>query len=55
MKYADDKLDYATYINSIEKIIFLAYIDKQIAGQVILRANWNHFANIKDIAVDLQL
>jgi ribosomal protein S18 acetylase RimI-like enzyme len=27
-------------------------VDEQLAGQVILRKNWNHYAYLEDIAVD---
>jgi GNAT superfamily N-acetyltransferase len=33
------------------KIAYLAYMDKEIAGQIILRRNWNKYAYIEDIRV----
>ena len=53
-KYADDILDYAAYINNSEKIVFLAYVGDQIAGQIVLRKNWNQYAYIEDIAVEIK-
>ncbi len=49
--YPPDELDYASYINNPDKIIYLAYLENDIAGQIILRKNWNKFAYIEDISV----
>ncbi len=51
-RYAADKIDYTPYITNVDKVIFLAYANTQIAGQVILRKNWNHYAYVEDIVVD---
>ena len=53
-RYPKDDIDYASYINHPEKHIFLASIDDQPAGQIIVRKNWNRFAYIQDIAVDIR-
>ena len=50
--YPPEELDYASYIDNPEKTVFFAYIDEQLAGQIILRKNWNGYAYIEDIAVD---
>lgn len=52
-RYPFDKIDYTTYISDPTKTIFFAYQDKQLSGQVILRKNWNHYAYIEDIVVDI--
>ena len=49
--YANDELDYATYIDNPEKIVYLAYVGNELAGQIILRRNWNKYAYIEDIRV----
>ena len=46
----DDEL-WENYIDNPDKIVFLYYSDKECAGQVILRKNWNNYAYIEDIAV----
>ncbi len=51
-RYDLDDIDYTTYINNPDKTIFFAYVDNIIAGQIILRKNWNQFAHIEDIVVD---
>lgn len=51
-RYSPEDLDYPDYLDNPEKTIFLAYIDEQLAGQIILRKNWNGYAYVEDIAVD---
>lgn len=53
-RYGKDVIDYTTYIDNADKTIYLAYLAGQIAGQIILRRNWNHLAYIEDIAVDVK-
>lgn len=50
-KYKNPHIDYSSYINNPDKVIYLAYVDEEIAGQLVLRKNWNRFAYIEDIAV----
>jgi streptothricin acetyltransferase len=50
--YMPDEIDTTTYLNSPDRVIFFAYIDNRLAGQIILRKNWNKFAWVEDIAVD---
>ncbi len=51
-RYPPDDFDYATYVDNPEKTVFLAYVDGQVVGQIILRRNWNRFAWVEDIGVD---
>jgi streptothricin acetyltransferase len=44
---------YRDYLKDADKAGFLAYTDKQLAGQVLLRHNWNLYAWIEDIRVDV--
>jgi streptothricin acetyltransferase len=50
--YPVDEIDYSTYIRNPAKAVYLAYVDGQFAGQVILRKNWNNYAYIEWIVVD---
>ncbi|MFC1947547.1 GNAT family N-acetyltransferase [Chloroflexota bacterium] len=47
----EDDIDYTTYIENPDKVVFLAYFGGILAGQIILRRNWNIFAYIEDIRV----
>jgi len=49
--YEEDNIDYSTYIDNPAKVVFLAYLNKRPAGQIVLRRNWNNFAYIEDIRV----
>lgn len=53
-RYEKENIDYSTYIDDPDKTIYLAYVDDIIAGQIILRKNWNKYAYIEDIAVDVK-
>lgn len=50
-KYENLHLDYSGYIDNPDKIIYLAYIDEEIAGQMTLRKNWNKCSYIEEIAI----
>jgi len=52
-RYDYEDIDYTTYIGHPDKTVFLVYVDEQLAGQIILRKNWNNYAYIEDIAVDV--
>ena len=54
-QYAPETVDYSAYIGKPEKTVYLAYVDGQVAGQLILRRNWNRFAWIEDIRVDIKV
>jgi len=49
--YPGLELDYSQYINSRKRAIFLAYIDNECVGRIILRENWNKYCYVEDIAV----
>ncbi len=53
-RYSKDDIDFTSTIDNPEKIIYLAYAGDVIAGQIILRKNWNNTAYIEDIAVDVK-
>jgi streptothricin acetyltransferase len=50
--YPLDEMDSSTYLHNPDKAIFFAYVDGQLAGQVILRKNWNLYGYIEDICVE---
>ena len=52
-RYPPDEIDYTAYVNNPEKTAFIAYVVGQVAGQLILRRNWNRFAWIENIVVDI--
>jgi streptothricin acetyltransferase len=51
-RYPLEDRDLSLYIHEPDRVIFLAYLDGKIAGQIILRKNWNAFGYIEDISVD---
>lgn len=51
-RYACDEIDCHDYIDAPNRIIYFAYVDGQIAGQIVLRKNWNKYAYVEDIVVD---
>ncbi len=51
-RYEADDIDYRTYLHDPDKAVLLAYVGGRIAGQIILRKNWNTYAYLEDIAVD---
>lgn len=50
--YPPDDLDLAAYLDRPDRAIFLAYVDGGLAGQIVLRTNWNRLAYVEDIVVD---
>ena len=51
-RYPVEALDYTPYLTDPDKAIFFAKADGRLAGQVIVRKNWNHYAFVDDITVD---
>jgi streptothricin acetyltransferase len=51
-RYPVEDRDLSTYLDNPERAIFLAYLDGTLAGQIILRKNWNGYGYIEDITVD---
>jgi ribosomal protein S18 acetylase RimI-like enzyme len=44
--------DYFTYIDNQNKVIYLAFIEDQVVGQIILKRNWNEYAYVEELKVD---
>jgi ribosomal protein S18 acetylase RimI-like enzyme len=51
-RYLVDAFEAADYIANPDRVIYLAYRDGQIAGQVRLCRYWNRYAYIEDLVVD---
>lgn len=49
--YPADDTDYSEYLNRDDRIVFLAFSDDECTGQIVLRADWNRYALIEDLAV----
>jgi len=50
-RYGPETYDAQAYIGQQDHVAWLAYVDGQLAGQILVRAHWNKFAIIWDIAV----
>jgi streptothricin acetyltransferase len=51
-RYPSEALDAAAYIANPDRVIYLAYIEDQVAGQIRLSRHWNRYAYVEDIVVD---
>lgn len=51
-RYKEDPFDPRSYIASQDRILYLAYCDGQVAGQIRLCRYWNRYTYIEDIVVD---
>jgi ribosomal protein S18 acetylase RimI-like enzyme len=52
-QYPRSEIDLERYLAQLDKGIYFAYAGGQLAGQIILFKNWNGYAYIDDIAVDV--
>lgn len=50
--YDTDQVDLSDYISNPNKIIFLAYMNAELAGQIRVVKYWNGYAYIDNFAVD---
>jgi ribosomal protein S18 acetylase RimI-like enzyme len=51
--YIFDEKDHSNYISNSSKIIYFAYVDGQLAGQINVAKHWNVYAWIDDFFVDV--
>lgn len=51
-RYPPEALDLPDILADPDWTIFLAYVEGQVAGQIVLRRNWNRYGYIQDIVVD---
>lgn len=49
--YGYEKMDYSTFINNKEKTVFFAFVDEELAGQIIVTKHWSFYARIEDIRI----
>ncbi|MBL8098115.1 MAG: GNAT family N-acetyltransferase [Anaerolineales bacterium] len=49
-----DDVNVDSFLDNEEKIIFLAFVDNQLAGQIKMITWWNQFAYIDDLIVNPQ-
>jgi streptothricin acetyltransferase len=54
-RYPREPIDYNAYIDNPEASIFFAYRNGKIGGEIRLRRNWNYFANIENLVVDVEV
>jgi streptothricin acetyltransferase len=51
-QYGLERVDPSTYVANPDRIVFFAYVDDELAGQIRVWKHWNAYAYIDDIAVD---
>jgi len=51
-QYGWEEFDTSIYISNPDRIIFFAYVNDELAGQIRVLKNWNAYAYIDDIAVN---
>ena len=51
-RYPPEEIEPSDYLGHQDRTIYLAFLDSQPAGRIVLRKNWNGYAYIQDIVVD---
>lgn len=51
-QYDAEKFDPETYVDNPDRIVFFAYVEDELAGQIRLLKYWNGYGYIDDIAVE---
>ena len=51
-RLSQDEYDYTGYPDDPEKTAFLAYVSDRVAGELVMRKNWNRLGLVEWIAVD---
>jgi streptothricin acetyltransferase len=51
-RYGPRRTDYAEYGDADDRMIFLAYVNNEIAGEVRMSTSWNKYALLDDFVVD---
>ena len=49
--YEEQEINPVDYIDSKHRAVYFAFVDGKLAGQVILKENWNQYGFIEDIRV----
>ncbi|MET3287536.1 UNVERIFIED_CONTAM: streptothricin acetyltransferase [Brevibacillus sp. OAP136] len=50
--YTDEQVDYSSYINNPDQIIYVAFCGDQAVGHILVKRNWNRYACVEEIKVD---
>lgn len=50
--YPPDEIDPSACMYNPDYVMYLAYVDGQLAGQVVIGPRWNGYAYLEDIRVD---
>lgn len=50
--YGIDPEEFSSYRNAADSEIFMAYLDDQPVGHVVVSTNWNGYGHIDELAVD---
>ncbi|WP_316252443.1 GNAT family N-acetyltransferase [Bacillus sp. YC2] len=50
----EESSDFSAYIDHPDQAVYAAYIDDQLAGYVTVKRNWNEYAYIEDMKVDIK-
>ena len=51
-RFQQDEIDYTTYISNPEKVVYFAFVEDDLAGQIRVLKWWNAYAYIGSIVVD---
>jgi ribosomal protein S18 acetylase RimI-like enzyme len=51
-QYGAERVDPDTYVDNPDRIVFFAFVDDELAGQIRVLKHWNAYAYIEDIAVN---
>ena len=51
-RFQPDEIDYSTYISNPDKMVFFAFVEGDLAGQIRVLKWWNGYAYIGSIVVD---
>ena len=52
--FQPDEIDYTTYISNPKKVVYFAFVQDELAGQIRILEWWNAYAYIGSIVVDLK-
>ncbi|MDP1007983.1 GNAT family N-acetyltransferase, partial [Klebsiella pneumoniae] len=51
--YGIDPEEFASFRDAPDSAIFMAYLDDQPVGHIVVSTNWNGFAHVDELAVAL--
>jgi len=53
-QYGPEEVKPDNYIDNPDRVVFFAYADDELAGQIRIRKYWNAYAYIEDLAVEAE-